>query len=834
MAQKVMTPEANGDGTYLPMPWNGARRIERERLLYQEHQRLHHAQVGNYAAGWRRPSETTAARVWELVGHKAQQTAGRSLSAGEKQAFVVVLDAAIQAGHDGRLLTHNLVFDAVAAAWSDHYRAARERGPARVSWEMSADTLKGAWRDVSRNGIALGTLIHVAQNGCGLYTVTKGRDDKYKVKLTDGTQDVREKFLEIIAADGSTGGTYQRRGSMRRLRLAADPDLEDDTLLDEPAEDDDLSIEDATTRKVIAEVAYNVATPGARSMSVIRRLEATRLYLNAAAVEEEHTRLMDKAEAVFVEAYEKHNGVDLEKSTATAERTVIDAGTGKPRKAHWRSEWERHVREKLGRRPDPVQLRRVIALGRKYDKLIGPARQFGAIVEQVREATKAGRVDEYGTLKTRTRYAKLSNRRFQALDFWMTEVSGKQPITKIVNLGRAGVASGRDDDNDGPDIEVESTETTFQRGRLFSVAASTSAEERRQEFRRRERTWPHADVNDSHLDDRQDLVGFDVSGSQVQIYAFLLGLDKLEAQLKWQPYKEIAAVRAWDKHRDPRDTFKLPDDDYEGAGDPRLREAVKKATMTWLYGSPPAMIAERLAENPDEFGAGLGTPRNLALFLRDSKLQLDQITNRWKRACNKIVTRAWNADKYAGVTFTDPFDNALVRWNPVRWAAGRAAGSDKVRVYAKVPAGEKNEAGDFPVYRHRLHTAFGPCFIHTLDSMFCGFVIERLWYLGVTAVVAIHDAWYVPADAEAKLRDAVEAAGRPWYEALGGVYDDLERLLGTCTPPTRGKGKGKCCGYCGNWIQELREKWKARVEAGDWPVFQVGAVQSRGDDFREI
>jgi hypothetical protein len=119
-------PTANADGSYLPMPWTGARRIESERVLYREAQRLHHARFSNYAAGWRRPSHTTAARVWQLVQQAATPITG-TLSAIEKPALVVTLDAAIQAGQDGRLLTHNVVFDAVAAAWSDHYRAACER-----------------------------------------------------------------------------------------------------------------------------------------------------------------------------------------------------------------------------------------------------------------------------------------------------------------------------------------------------------------------------------------------------------------------------------------------------------------------------------------------------------------------------------------------------------------------------------------------------------------------------------------------------------------------------------------------------------------------------------
>jgi hypothetical protein len=186
---KVNTPTANADGTYLPMPRTGAHRIEGERVRYCEAQRRHHELFPDYRAGWRRPSETTVARVWGLVGEAVTAITNGPLSGVEKQVLVVALDAAIQAGQDGRLLTHNLIFDSVAAAWSDHYRAARERGPARISWEMSADTLKGAWRDLLRNEIRLGKLIAIAHDGCGLYEVTKGRDDKYTVDPTGATEE---------------------------------------------------------------------------------------------------------------------------------------------------------------------------------------------------------------------------------------------------------------------------------------------------------------------------------------------------------------------------------------------------------------------------------------------------------------------------------------------------------------------------------------------------------------------------------------------------------------------------------------------------------------------
>src|SRR5262249_43144355 len=104
MRKKPNEPTPNADGTYLPMPWRGERRLEKkERSRYREAQQRHHARFPEYASGWRRPSELTTSRVWDLVGESSKGIAG-PLSAVEMQALVVALDAAIQAGQDGRLL----------------------------------------------------------------------------------------------------------------------------------------------------------------------------------------------------------------------------------------------------------------------------------------------------------------------------------------------------------------------------------------------------------------------------------------------------------------------------------------------------------------------------------------------------------------------------------------------------------------------------------------------------------------------------------------------------------------------------------------------------------
>jgi DNA-dependent RNA polymerase len=258
---------------------------------------------------------------------------------------------------------------------------------------------------------------------------------------------------------------------------------------------------------------------------------------------------------------------------------------------------------------------------------------------------------------------------------------------------------------------------------------------------------------------------------------------------------------------------------------------MKQAVMEAMYGAKPALIAERLEEE----SRGLGTAANLSQFLGDHELGLDVIATRWKPAMRKIAARAYRADTFAGIVLTDPFDGATVRWNPIKWEVPqdrRVAGTDDVRISAKVPTSAgKNDVGELRVWKEKLASMAGPSFIHMLDSMFCGYVVEELAANDVKDVVAVHDAWYVVADAEGKLRGAIQAASIKWFERLGPVYDELERLLGACMPPKRGKNKGRCCGRCGRWIAELRTIWLGRQKAKDYPSFNVGDAFVAGEKY---
>jgi hypothetical protein len=662
-----------------------------------------------------------------------------TLTATEHLALVVVLDAAIQAGEDGCLLSHNLIFDALAAAWSDWYRAAVERGPSRVSWEMSEATLKGAWRDLGRNEIDMAKMLRLAQHGYALYETKRGRDGRYTVELTGATEDRRRHFLDILKEDTAHGGTYRRRSSWPRLRLA-----------DAPA--GVSTVETATTKKVVAEFAYNVAVPGERSMTVIRHLEGTRLYVTAGRIEDEYDWLMDQAEKVFIEAREL--GIDVTKSATKVRIAVTDAGTGQKREGTT-SAWRRHLGEVLSKVPKSERAelkRRAVALAREYDRSIGQAHQLRGPMTRLLDLVRVGKLGGDEEVAIYTRYVKLSNRRFQARDFWFSEVSGKAAteIAEEIDLQHY-------EDDYGIEIAVQTDRVASRRGRLFRVPASRPSDERESIIKQQFDDPEDLALAGVPTADIQDLVGVDVSGSQIQIYAVLLGLQKLESELKKNPAKAIFAWRAWTKHKDPRDPFELPDT-YTGPRDERLQDAAKFSVMTWLYDSKPPVIAERLEDD----GIELGTAANLKLLLEDHELGLDVIATKWKPAMRRIAGRAYEADRYAGAMLTDPYDGQTFRLNPPKWSVPqdhRVAGTGDVRISAKVPADTtRNAAGELAARKQKMASTIGPSFIHMLDAMFAGFVIEGLAARNVRDVVAVHDAWYVAADAKRKLRDAIQAA----------------------------------------------------------------------------
>lgn len=403
-----------------------------------------------------------------------------------------------------------------------------------------------------------------------------------------------------------------------------------------------------------------------------------------------------------------------------------------------------------------------------------------------------GLVDDDGFVRIKSAFYKTMNRRYQPTNFWLSEIK----------------AHDTDDQGDWENgLQVE----TFRRARWFKAPAIASGA-------------------------RQDLVGVDVSGSQVQILAVLLGLEDLEQALLTASFKKTAADRAWAKHvaSAEEDPFELPAG-FTGPDDPKLQNACKKAVMTVLYGSDPKEVAYKLAGSAtgserqrkifEDFGPGLGGGDNVMRLLHDPELRLGPIFTKFLPACQRIAAVAMEASKYAGVEFVDPFDNARFRWNPIRTTRpakkpkgnlrpkrrAPVSSSNGVDLYANLPRGARDQNGDYPVDAGKLKRDVAPCLTHMLDALYAGLVVERLNGLGVMNVASVHDCWIVGQDAGLALSQAIVDVGEPWLRMLGPVYDELAAYLGEDVDYK-------------DWVAEIRQKWQQRVEAGRWPEFRVSAT----------
>jgi hypothetical protein len=293
----------------------------------------------------------------------------------------------------------------------------------------------------------------------------------------------------------------------------------------------------------------------------------------------------------------------------------------------------------------------------------------------------------------------------------------------------------------------------------------------------------------------QPVVGFDVSSSGVSILAVLLGHRETEERLRHASIKQVAADWAVQANGDPGHAFKLP----EGATYEGVKQAAGSAITTLCYGAAMENIARAT-------GGALGTTANVGLLLAGVE-GVSAIKGEWLPTAKAVARAACRRDPCAGVTLTDPFDGSVIRWNEVK-LEDRYITSDGLRIYYRPPAGEPDEAGDYPVDASAPGRRVPPGIVHVLDAAFLGFVVEALARRGVRNVACIHDCVLVAQDDGPALEEAILEAGEPWYRSLESVYDDLLRYLeGTKHEPK---------------VRGWKATWQARVTKGDdWPKFRV-------------
>jgi hypothetical protein len=416
-----------------------------------------------------------------------------------------------------------------------------------------------------------------------------------------------------------------------------------------------------------------------------------------------------------------------------------------------------------------------------------------------------------------TQYTKTRNKRYQPLNFWPSEVSGKD------------LRTAADVDYPEPGKAVLVRRTRSRRGRWFTING-------------------------------QNLVSRDIASSQYQIIAVVTGDPALEARAS--SMKREFAQELWDRAQRREITLS---DTYRGPKDPVLVAAGKVILLRHGYNGTVGEIHRELKSDPDAYGLGFGTQSELRALIDRSTLL--QSINAFKEACREVANVAIRRDPYAGVIFRDPYDGSTIRWNPIRrgrsvkhvvscWKCSKAVPDavlpsrcrthsasvvwepcthdvherkapcrrcpicqrcckivsawEPIRVTdAKLsvmpPAGLSNANGDYPVNEPKLRNLVQPCLVHVLDSMFASLVVDELARVGVTDVIAIHDAWLVSAEDEGALLSALDRAGRAWLLKLKSVYDDIAAYL-TATPYE-------------DWWGKCRKKWQERIDAEKWPNF---------------
>jgi len=336
-----------------------------------------------------------------------------------------------------------------------------------------------------------------------------------------------------------------------------------------------------------------------------------------------------------------------------------------------------------------------------------------------------------------------------------------------------------------------------------------------------------------------DLVSLDISSSQTQILATLLNIDWLQELTmagppgaEKQPFKRHLAEIAWKKHCDPDDAFILRDtpEPYEWPDD-RLIELVKGLWMCVLYGSEPSTVVWDQSADPETYGPGW-TASNARRLLK-SRREF-HVLQEFLEAGRRIAKVAISRDPCAGVSFTDPLDEAPVRWNPVERLDVELPSEDH-KLIVRLPGKKRprarkrgsairrgdfqpakaNDDGEYPVYSRKLRNMVAPCLVHMLDAYFSSFVMGKLAARGVTAFAGIHDCWMVPAkvsiDGEIQsgltvLETVIKEAAKEWYAGLEPVYDDLLCYLGRDPD-------------FGHVIRRAKERWRQRVKEGYTPPF---------------
>jgi hypothetical protein len=226
------------------------------------------------------------------------------------------------------------------------------------------------------------------------------------------------------------------------------------------------------------------------------------------------------------------------------------------------------------------------------------------------------------------------------------------------------------------------------------------------------------------------------------------------------------------------------------------RAVSRRELQNVRYGADVDNLSRLLANDPVQFGRGLGDSRNVRAALASIEEPYDAL---WLRVCQALAASAIARD--GGLRVVDPLDGTEFIWNPQR-AVKRVISHQAFKLIVAEPRGL--QAG-------KLTNRVSPGIIHMCDAAFAAEVVRALNERDVRDVAIVHDCFLIPqtrGDEDEVLADAICAAGRPWLERLEPIYRLFERYLGDDA-------------QYGPIVRGWREAWEKRKGCADWPKFRV-------------
>jgi len=721
---------------------------------------------------WDRPSVEVADAVWDLLAGplhlrirdffrrsprlNPDDRPGAVCTA--KQSLVIALACFVQGARLRKIVRVNDFFDALAWRWSPHFRQARKASGATTGWDMLPVNVKAAVGDLVRAGLRVDVLWRIATSKRNpLYIPEMVPFLGYQVRPPKNEETLKD-FERLV---GTPLGT--RTG--RRLLL-----------------DSERTPRRRRQRKIAGEREYNIVEVGPRAERVCTLQEQVRVRFNVDAFLADYERAQRNVRALTALLPSKWQDL-LERSPVerrhTKTKTLLPSARDVATK--------KRIRVKRIRQA-------VRGLFPLYDAARRITTDFWHIERQVRGLVASGAIlaDDRGRyLIIKSGFNLQINHRYQWQHFWPPSVTAQQDQSSQEVYQFQFQVLNEDMTPKTPEIPFEERRNveTSPRGRWFEFLEQ---------------------VNDGDPYGHHRLGGLDISSSQTQILAVLIGIPDLEEQARKESFKKYLATEAWRRHTDPKDPFTLRSGtdyirNYDGPDDERLIELVKELWLRRLYGGDVRGVIRDQRKKPGVYGPGW-TYDNAFKFLTDIPWYMH--VDMFLRACQKI---SHHMDPYKGVIFIDPLDQIPIRWHHAqRTKILVPFGDQKLTVLAPGTKGvlATERRGQYPVNLRKLRQVIAPCLTQLVDSFFCSLVIERLAAHGIQNFVAVHDCFMIPTDPNV-LREIFDDAAQEWLSGLGPIYEKLWQHLGQ-DPEFK------------DFVQEMRRQWRARLARKDWPVFRAG------------